>query len=49
MDPVFEAKATLMASPLESTQVKDANQFSELVESLSQYPQMTIDTYIDNK
>ncbi len=47
MAPVYEAKATLMASPLESTQVKDANQFSQLVDELSQYPQMTIDTYIE--
>lgn len=48
MEPVYEAKTMLMISPISSvaSSVKtEDNSFLGLVDALSQYPQMTIDTY----
>lgn len=46
LDPVYEAQTMLMISPITNVTTKEAdNTFSELVSALSQYPQMTIDTY----
>ena len=46
MKPVYIAKATLMVSPVVAKAAEDEqNRFSELVDSLSRYPQMTLDTY----
>lgn len=46
MQPVYESQAMLMISPITNVSAKeDDNNFSDLVSSLSQYPQMTIDTY----
>lgn len=45
--PVYEAQAMLMISPIENTSSEDTegNRFFNLVGALSEYPQMTIDTY----
>jgi len=46
LDPVYEAQTMLMISPITNVTTKEAdNTFGELVSALSQYPQMTIDTY----
>lgn len=46
LQPVYEAQTMLMISPITNVTAKeDNNNFSDLVSSLSQYPQMTIDTY----
>ena len=46
LQPVYESQAMLMISPIINVSAKeDDNNFSDLVSSLSQYPQMTIDTY----
>jgi len=47
MDPVYEANTMLMISPItDSTSVDtEGNRFFNIVESLSKYPIMTIDTY----
>jgi len=46
MQPVYESQAMLMISPISNATAKEAgNDFSDLVSALSQYPQMTIDTY----
>ncbi|NLL06773.1 MAG: lipopolysaccharide biosynthesis protein [Clostridiaceae bacterium] len=46
MDPIYESQTMLMISPITNAVVKeDDNNFSGLVSTLSQYPQMTIDTY----
>ncbi|HHW00031.1 MAG TPA: lipopolysaccharide biosynthesis protein [Clostridiaceae bacterium] len=47
MDPVYEAKTMLMISPITDSVSVDTegNRFFNLVESLSKYPIMTIDTY----
>ncbi|MBZ4647295.1 MAG: uncharacterized protein JG777_2784 [Clostridia bacterium] len=46
MEPVYNAKTVLMVSPVNIKSAEDKeNKFSELVDSLSQYPQMTLDTY----
>lgn len=46
LDPVYESQTMLMISPITIDSAKaDNNDFSGLVSSLSQYPQMTIDTY----
>lgn len=45
MQPTYEARTSLMVSPFEAKVDEDDNQFSQLVDSLSQYPQMTLDTY----
>jgi len=47
MKPVYEAQTMLMISPITnaSSENKGGNEFFGLVESLSQYPQMTVDTY----
>jgi uncharacterized protein involved in exopolysaccharide biosynthesis len=46
MEPTYSARAVLMVSPISIKTGEDQNnKFSELVESLSQYPQMTLDTY----
>jgi len=45
--PVYEAETMLMISPITSTSSEDKedNRFFGLVGALSQYPQMTVDTY----
>lgn len=46
LEPIYEAQTMLMISPIKVESAKeDDNNFSGLVSSLSQYPQMTIDTY----
>lgn len=46
LDPIYQSQAMLMISPIVNVTTKESdNTFSELVSSLSQYPQMTIDTY----
>lgn len=47
LKPEYEAQTMLMISPIlnSETQSKDSNSFSDLVGTLSQYPEMTIDTY----
>ena len=46
MKPVYEARTALMVSPIDFKAAEDDNnKFSELVDSLSQYPQLTLDTY----
>lgn len=46
MDRIYESQTMLMISPITNVTAKEAdNNFSDLVSSLSQYPQMTIDTY----
>ena len=47
MDPTYEAQTMLMISPITTStnQNKDTNNFSDLVETLSKSPEMTIDTY----
>lgn len=46
LKPVYESQTMLMISPITIDSAKsDNNDFSGLVSSLSQYPQMTIDTY----
>lgn len=46
LDPIYESHTMLMISPITNVVAKEAdNEFSELVSSLSQYPQMTVDTY----
>jgi len=46
LDPIYESQTMLMISPITNVSAKEAdNDFTELVSSLSQYPQMTIDTY----
>jgi uncharacterized protein involved in exopolysaccharide biosynthesis len=47
LKPVYEAQTMLMISPILNAELqnKDNNTFSHLVGTLSQYPQMTIDTY----
>lgn len=46
-EPVYQSQAMLMISPITNASVENAenNNFSGLVEALSKYPQMTIDTY----
>lgn len=45
--PVYESQAMLMISPINNSTNTNSNNsnISELVESLSRYPQMTLDTY----
>lgn len=47
LEPVYEAQAILMITPITNSASRntEGNAFFELVESLSQYPQMTIETY----
>jgi succinoglycan biosynthesis transport protein ExoP len=47
LDPTYEAQTMLMISPVSDAASKDSdgNRFFDLVGSLSQYPQMTVDTY----
>jgi uncharacterized protein involved in exopolysaccharide biosynthesis len=48
MKPVYEAQTMLMISPIAvnvASENTDDNSFLKLVDTLSQYPQMTIDTY----
>lgn len=46
LEPIYESQTMLMISPITVVSAKeDDNNFSGLVSSLSQYPQMTIDTY----
>ncbi len=46
LQPVYESQTMLMISPITNVSAKeDDNNFTDLVSSLSQYPQMTIDTY----
>lgn len=46
IQPVYQAQAMLMISPITNTTSEDdENKFFDLVGSLSQYPQMTVDTY----
>jgi len=46
LPPVYESQTMLMISPISNATAKEAgNDFSDLVSALSQYPQMTIDTY----
>jgi uncharacterized protein involved in exopolysaccharide biosynthesis len=46
IDPMYESQTMLMISPITNVVAKeDDNNFTDLVSSLSQYPQMTIDTY----
>ncbi len=46
LEPVYESQTMLMISPITNMSAKeDDNNFTDLVSSLSQYPQMTIDTY----
>lgn len=47
LKPVYEAQTMLMISPILNAELqnKDNNTFSDLVGTLSQYPQMTVDTY----
>lgn len=47
IEPTYEAQTMLMISPVTHGTSKDSegNRFFDLVGSLSQYPQMTIDTY----
>ncbi|MGE4284166.1 MAG: GumC family protein [Clostridia bacterium] len=48
MEPIYNAKSTLMVSPVIVEGADDPNnKFSDLVGSLSQYPQMTLDTYME--
>ena len=45
-EPVYEAQTMLMISPITNVSSEDnENKFFNLVGSLSQYPQMTVDTY----
>ncbi len=43
--PTYEAKSRLMVSPITVQERGNQNQISNLVDSISQYPQMTLDTY----
>lgn len=48
IEPVYEAKTMLMISPIAAgaaSRDNGVNSVSELVDALSRYPQMTIDTY----
>lgn len=46
IDPVYQAQTMLMISPISNaTSEGNENKFFDLVGSLSQYPQMTVDTY----
>lgn len=47
IDPVYEAKTMLMISPITDSTTSDTegNRIFDLVESLSKYPLMTVDTY----
>lgn len=45
-EPVYQAQTMLMISPISNVTSEDSeNKFFDLVGSLSQYPQMTVDTY----
>ncbi|HHV30634.1 GumC family protein [Acetivibrio mesophilus] len=47
IDPVYEAQTMLMISPIKKSeaQAEDINNFSPLVDAISRYPEMSIDTY----
>lgn len=46
VEPVYQAQTMLMISPISNATSQDTeNKFFDLVGSLSQYPQMTVDTY----
>ncbi|WP_341876753.1 GumC family protein [Defluviitalea saccharophila] len=45
MSPVYEARATLLANPIGSKQNKEITNSNDVLDTISQYPEMTIETY----
>ena len=45
MPPVYEARATLLANPIGSRQNKEIANSTDVLDTISQYPEMTIETY----
>lgn len=43
--PVYEARATLLANPIGSQQSKEITNSNDVLDTISQYPEMTIETY----
>lgn len=45
MPPVYEARTTLLANPIGSQQSKEITNSTDVLDTISQYPEMTLETY----
>ena len=45
MPPVYEARATLLANPIGTQQNKEIVNSNDVLDTISKYPEMTIETY----